>query len=107
MDYFVYCKKSSEDKNRQIISLDDQEKIYREVATHKGFTIRGVYRENKSAKWPNPRLDLQVMLARISQGEDTNLNEPNRILFEVLAQELDAEIKNQNLLNQSGGSEQL
>ena len=66
---FIYCRKSSEDKGKQIISLDDQERIGREVASDKGFKIVKIFRESKSARRPNKRPDFHEMLSRIKKGE--------------------------------------
>ncbi len=66
---FIYCRKSSEDKDRQILSLDDQENICTELAQDKGLVILGVYRESKSAKRPDKRPEFKAMFSRISNGE--------------------------------------
>ena len=70
---FIYCRKSSEDKDRQILSLDDQEKICRELASDKGLIVVGIYKESKSAKRPDKRPEFKAMLARIANGEADNV----------------------------------
>lgn len=66
---FLYCRRSLEDKNRQVLSLDDQEKVCRQVAADKGFSILRVYRESKSAKRPDKRPLFSEMVERVNQGE--------------------------------------
>jgi site-specific DNA recombinase len=68
---FIYCRRSLEDKNRQVLSLDDQEKVCRQVAVEKGFTILDIYRESKSAKRPDKRPEFSEMVERIRQHEAT------------------------------------
>lgn len=52
MKFFIYCRKSSEDANRQIQSIDDQEKVLVELAKSKGIKDYEVLRESASAKSP-------------------------------------------------------
>lgn len=66
---FIYCRKSSEDKDRQILSLDDQQRICTELAEDKGFVILGVYRESKSAKRPDKRPEFNALLKRMLKNE--------------------------------------
>ena len=66
---FIYCRKSSEDKDRQILSLDDQQRTCTELAEDKGFTILGVYRESKSAKRPDRRPEFTALLSRMLRNE--------------------------------------
>lgn len=49
MDYIIYCRKSSEGEDRQVLSLDAQERELREIAVKYGLNIVGVYRESRSA----------------------------------------------------------
>lgn len=70
---FIYCRKSSEDKDRQILSLDDQERICRELAQDKGFIVVGIYKESKSAKRPDKRPEFKAMVARVATGEATHV----------------------------------
>lgn len=66
---FIYCRKSSEDKDRQILSLDDQARICRELAQDKKMIVLSIYKESKSAKRPDKRPEFLAMLSRISKGE--------------------------------------
>ncbi len=70
---FIYCRKSSEDKERQILSLNDQERTCAELALDKGFEVLDVYKESKSAKRPDQRVNFKDMLARIKKGESKNI----------------------------------
>lgn len=69
MRYFLYCRKSQEDKNRQVLSLASQI----DVATRKfgddpNVSIVAVIEEARTAKVPGRPL-LDDMLARIERGE--------------------------------------
>ena len=70
---FIYCRKSSEDKDRQILSLNDQENICTELAQDKGFVILGVYKESKSAKRPDKRPEFKSMIKRLANGEASHV----------------------------------
>lgn len=70
---FIYCRKSSEDKDRQILSLNDQENICTELAQDKGFVVLGVYKESKSAKRPDKRPEFKSMVSRVANGESRHI----------------------------------
>lgn len=69
MRYFVYCRKSSEAEDRQILSISSQraelDKVFRQRAD---CVIVGVYEEAQSAKSPGRPL-FDEMLARIERRE--------------------------------------
>lgn len=67
--YFLYCRKSTEDKERQILSLESQEETMRKIAEQNGWKIVKTYHESKSAKAPDKRVDFKDMLKRIERGE--------------------------------------
>src|SRR5690606_18832886 len=69
MKYFIYARKSSEDKNKQIASIDDQIAEMRKVAEILGLEIIGTFSESKSAKKPNNRDGFNEMVRRIHKGE--------------------------------------
>src|SRR5262245_6103453 len=69
MRYFVYCRKSSEAEERQILSIESQKReLERAFATIHGIEIIGTYVEAKTAKAPGRPL-FGEMLARIERGE--------------------------------------
>ncbi|MEI6529254.1 MAG: hypothetical protein WCN88_02495 [Candidatus Falkowbacteria bacterium] len=48
--YALYCRKSTEDSSRQILSLDSQEKEMLRLADSLNLSIDYKFRESKSAK---------------------------------------------------------
>ena len=67
--YYIYARKSTEDEDRQILSLDSQEKELLQVAEHLGLKVIKTYKESKSAKAPDKRPLFAEMIARIKCGE--------------------------------------
>ncbi|WP_374652284.1 recombinase family protein [Dongia sp.] len=69
MRYFVYCRKSSEAEDRQILSIDSQkEELRRAFEKVPGIEIVGAFEEAFSAKAPGRKI-FDEMLRRIEQGE--------------------------------------
>ena len=52
MNYIIYCRKSSEAEDRQILSIDSQEKELLRLAEKERITIFKTYKESMSAKSP-------------------------------------------------------
>ena len=50
--YFIYCRKSSEDEERQVLSIEAQLHELREFAKQQGLFIVREYYESKTAKEP-------------------------------------------------------
>lgn len=67
--YFLYCRKSTEDKERQVLSLSSQEAVMQSVAQQNKWKIIKTFHEAKSAKAPNKRPFFTEMLKRISNNE--------------------------------------
>ena len=55
MKYILYARKSSEDKSKQILSLESQVSEMNKLASSLGLEISLTYNESKSAKLPNNR----------------------------------------------------
>jgi DNA invertase Pin-like site-specific DNA recombinase len=71
--YFIYCRKSSEDEDRQIQSIDDQVKRLKELAHDLRLDVVNVYTESKSAKKPDNRPLFDEMIGRIEKGEGSGI----------------------------------
>ena len=46
--YFIYVRKSSEDKEKQVASIGDQLEVLKKIATHNKLQIVGIYEEPHS-----------------------------------------------------------
>src|ERR1039458_2582711 len=66
--YFIYCRKSTEDEDRQILSIDAQLSELNAIALQGGMSIAATFTESKSAKGPG-RAVFNEMLRRIERGE--------------------------------------
>ena len=67
-NFFIYCRKSTEDEDRQMLSIDAQLSELNLIATQNGLSIVRTFTESKSAKEPG-RAVFNDMLCRIERGE--------------------------------------
>src|ERR1035437_9256907 len=67
--YIVYARKSSDQEDRQVQSLDDQISKLSELAIDHGLNVVNMYVESKSAKQPNSRPLFAQMIKDIEHGE--------------------------------------
>ncbi len=66
--YFLYARKSTEDDDRQVMSIEAQLVELRELARKENFEILAEFQESRSAKTPG-RTVFSEMMARIEAGE--------------------------------------
>jgi site-specific DNA recombinase len=66
--YLLYCRKSTEDEDRQILSIDAQISELNAIAARDGLTVTGSLTECRSAKEPG-RPVFNDMICRIERGE--------------------------------------
>ncbi len=67
--YLIYCRKSSESEDRQVSSIEDQEKILFELAKQRKLPILREFKESKSAKEPG-RSEFNAMMKLIHTRDD-------------------------------------
>jgi DNA invertase Pin-like site-specific DNA recombinase len=69
LTHFIYCRKSSEDEDRQVISNESQENELEPIAKRDRLTIRDKIKEEASAKVAGTRPRFNEMVRRIKKGE--------------------------------------
>jgi site-specific DNA recombinase len=69
MQYFIYVRKSSEEEERQALSIDSQLQELREFAVRNQLNIVYEFIESKSARKPNNRPVFDQMLSEIQEGK--------------------------------------
>jgi site-specific DNA recombinase len=70
--FFLYCRKSTDDRIRQQSSIEDQQAEGRAMADREGLEVVGTFVERKSAKVPG-RPVFNEMLDRIEKGEASGI----------------------------------
>ena len=68
MKYILYCRKSTDTEDKQMLSLDSQERELLAVAEREGLEIISILKESRSAKEPG-RPVFNQMLKDISKGK--------------------------------------
>jgi len=68
LKYFIYARKSTEDEDRQILSIDAQLSEVNAIARQNGLVIVRTFTESKSAKDPGREVFTE-MICRIERGE--------------------------------------
>jgi len=68
MKYLIYCRKSTEDKKKQVLSLSSQKHELESIAKKLNLNVVGIYSEEKSAKKLG-RSEFAKMIKDISDGK--------------------------------------
>jgi DNA invertase Pin-like site-specific DNA recombinase len=69
MKYIVYCRKSTEAEDRQVLSIDSQESELQRIADRDGFVISKTFKESKSAKASGRPIFNEMLKFIEKQGE--------------------------------------
>jgi DNA invertase Pin-like site-specific DNA recombinase len=73
VEYCLYARKSSEDDERQAMSIDSQIKEMNEMAVREGYFIKEIRRESHSAKMSGQRPVFSQLLTDIREGMFTGI----------------------------------
>lgn len=72
-EYILYARKSEENDERQVQSIDDQIRLMQELAKERGLAVLEVFAESHSAKEPESRPKFRELLERIRAEEGVGL----------------------------------
>ena len=70
--YFIYCRKSSEDEERQILSIGAQLQELRDFAQQNQLLVAKEFTESKTAKEPGRKV-FNFMLSEIEKGNASGI----------------------------------
>lgn len=73
VEYCLYARKSSEDDERQAMSIDSQIKEMTDLASREGFIVKEIRRESHSAKESGQRPVFKKLLEDIREGMFTGI----------------------------------
>jgi DNA invertase Pin-like site-specific DNA recombinase len=68
LGYFIYCRKSSEAEDRQVLSIESQTRELEQLAAKMNLPVAEILMEAKSAKDPGRQV-FNEMMQRLSRGE--------------------------------------
>lgn len=68
MKYFLYCRKSTDTEDKQVLSLESQENELKQLAEQHGLEVVQIFRESKSAK-AEGRPIFNEMISLIKKGK--------------------------------------
>jgi len=74
--YFIYCRKSTEEEERQILSIEAQLAELREFAKQNNLFVIKEYTESRTAKEPG-RPIFNEMLGEIEKGQGSGTQPSN------------------------------
>ena len=74
--FFLYARKSTDDKDKQVQSIPDQISELRSFAKKNDIVIKEVLTEKQSAKKVGRKV-FEAMLGRIAEGEAGGIQFPN------------------------------